>query len=177
MNFAQFISLYFSELWMIDGFKRVSRSTFFDGTQYTVTGEFDINPGLTLKDVATLIHKRLYDFQSKGNNRIDNAIGRITYKGRRLVDWYRDDRGVAVEEHPKKYEFTWSVYNQSFFSSKPNDGNTDYFTTNLASMVIRVIGKKQTPEGVVFSMRIVGQMLVSTLCRDGDDEYSDGVRF
>lgn len=74
MNFAQFVSFYFSELWAIDGFKRVSRSTLFDGTQYTVTGEFDINPGLTLKDVADFIHKRLNKFQYDGNARVENAI-------------------------------------------------------------------------------------------------------
>ena len=76
---------------------------------------------------------------------------------------------------PKKYDFSWIVWSMSFFSSKTNDGNEDYYTTNDAAMTIRIVDKKQTPEGVVFRIRIVGQMIISTLCRDS--AYSEGVRF
>lgn len=90
---------------------------------------------------------------------------------------YADDRQVAEYASPKKYEYLWQVWTQSFFSAKPSDENNDYYTTNNAAMTIRVIDKRETPEGIVFRLRIVGQMLISTLCRDGDDEYSEGVRF
>lgn len=175
MNFAQFVSFYFSNLWIIDGFKRISRSTVGDGTKYTVTGEFELKPGMTIKDAADFIHDRLNKFQYDGNARIEDAIGRIRYKGRYINDLYTDERSVSMRASPKKYDFSWIVWSMSFFSSKTNDGNEDYYTTNDAAMTIRIVDKKQTPEGVVFRIRIVGQMIISTLCRDS--VYSEGVRF